>query len=517
MTDLSPHSPEPAEPHPRRYRWLLRLAAGYVLIAAAVAGLRWWWGDLAERRFAATVAAAHARGQKIVVADFVDGDAPLPDEQNSAFYLGRAETGIRLSTTEDWAMDNSFDLPLRDDVAAIVGRVLEERPAVLADIRTARNLNRADWGVTVVSPMWAILLPHLNRSRVVCNFSRSAAMHAAHRGDHAAAIEHVRDILGVSRSLDDDMTFLVTHLVRVGIDGVAADAAGKIARELQIAGAPRGAKTAPAAATPVVTTPATAPPTPSPATTAPAAVPASRDQVRALIAMLLDDGPRRASQQNALEGERAMQIDVGVQVGKRIHIVRPAVLLDVIGLAKEGDQLMAAGAAPDWPTALPLVPKPPAFTGPRATAHLVSQSVRPALGRALSTSIRATANARLAALALAIRLYQLDHADQRPPTLGALVPAYLSAVPLDPYSAGGQPMRYVSDPVAPYLYSVGENGKNDSAASTTTAPWRPDAKTLDPATAPDLFLRLTTGNAPPPQVTDPPVETPAPTTMASPL
>ena len=107
---------------------------------------------------------------------------------------------------------------------------------------------------------------------------------------------------------------------------------------------------------------------------------------------------------------------------------------------------------------------------------------------------------------VAIRLYQLDHAGQRPPTLDALVPKYLPAVPGDPFNADA-PLGYVADPKDPYVYSVGENGLDDSAA---TKPWRPDATVLDPLKAPDLFLRLTRNNAPPAEVSDPPE--PEPTT-----
>jgi hypothetical protein len=68
---------------------------------------------------------------------------------------------------------------------------------------------------------------------------------------------------------------------------------------------------------------------------------------------------------------------------------------------------------------------------------------------------------RLAATALAIRLYQLDHAGQRPRRLGDLVPGYLPAVPLDAMAAGGRPIGYLPSEDRPSVYSVGENGVDD--------------------------------------------------------
>jgi hypothetical protein len=129
------------------------------------------------------------------------------------------------------------------------------------------------------------------------------------------------------------------------------------------------------------------------------------------------------------------------------------------------------------------------------------------------TTTRATAQSRLAGVALAIRLYQLDHAGQRPTTLDALVPAYLPAIPLDPYAAVAQPIRYMPDATSPYVYCIGEDGVDDSASASA---WRPDAKAPEAFKAPDLYLRLTRSNAPPPDITDPPKPEPSTAPSAAP-
>ena len=476
--DAGSHPSESSDPQPPRYRWLMRISALYVLVIVAVGGVRWWWGDVSSRRFEAAISAAHARGERILVADYAPGD-PIPDEQNAAFYFGRALKAIKFTKTEEWAIGNAGSLPLREDIFETLGEALSSHPQVLADLRAARGAPKVDWGLKVASPMWSVLLPHLNQTRRLANILRAAALHAAQRGDHAAAVEHVLDFEPLMRSLDDQ-PFLVTHLVRIGVEAVAADAVAEIARDLQIAGGRTGGE--PPAATGVSS-------------------PASREQVGALIALLLDDRPRRSSFTAALEGERAAQVDVGVSVAARTYLVRPAIQMDTITLVKEGEQLMAAAAAPDWTVGQKLLPAPPVVSGPRTTAHVVSQMIRPALGRAVSTSYRGAAQSRLAATALAIRLYQRDHGGQRPPTLAALVPDYLPAVPLDPMATNGATIGYVAAPVAPYVYSVGDNGKDDSAASP---PWRPDKTAVSPYKAMDLFVSLTRANLPPPEIEDPP-------------
>ena len=61
--------------------------------------------------------------------------------------------------------------------------------------------------------------------------------------------------------------------------------------------------------------------------------------------------------------------------------------------------------------------------------------------------------------AIALKRYQSHHGTW-PETLDALLPAYLSEVPIDPMS--GKPLRYHANTDGTYLlYSVGENGKDD--------------------------------------------------------
>ena len=491
MTDIViPHASEASGPHPPRFRWLIRLTALCLVLMAAVASVRWWWGDLSSRRLNATINAVRARGERIVVADYAR-EHTLPDERNIAEYLRRAEKAAKFTKMEDWAISNADVLPLRDDIFQNVGEALDNHPLVFAELRAARDVKEADWKLNVVSPMWSVLLPHLNPLRQLANISRAASLHAAQRGDHAEAVEHVLDMSPVMRSLDDQ-PFLVTHLVRVGIGALASHTAAQLAHDLQIAGEDGSA--------------------PRLATTQPATRPASRQQVRALIAALLEDEPRHAAFQEALRGERAAQVDIGMTMARRSQLVRPAMELDALRLAAEGEKLVSAAGATDLPAARKLLPGVANVAGPRTVAHVVSHSVRPALGRAYSTCHRGVADARLAATALAIRMYQHDHGGARPPTLAALVPKYLPAVPDDPMGPAGTKIGYVADPVAPYVYSVGENGGDDSAGAPNVPPWRPDA-TSDRHKSPDLFLSLTRVNAPAPVIEDPPQEMDEPTEM----
>ena len=62
-------------------------------------------------------------------------------------------------------------------------------------------------------------------------------------------------------------------------------------------------------------------------------------------------------------------------------------------------------------------------------------------------------------LVIAAARWRLDHDGEMPPTLDALVPQYLSAVPADPWSKDGRPFSY--DAAAGIVWSVGESGDFD--------------------------------------------------------
>ena len=62
-------------------------------------------------------------------------------------------------------------------------------------------------------------------------------------------------------------------------------------------------------------------------------------------------------------------------------------------------------------------------------------------------------------LVIAAARWRLDHDGELPPTLDALVPQYLPAVPLDPWSKGGKPFSY--NAATGVVWSVGESGDFD--------------------------------------------------------
>ena len=91
---------------------------------------------------------------------------------------------------------------------------------------------------------------------------------------------------------------------------------------------------------------------------------------------------------------------------------------------------------------------------------------------------RGLAIRRMAATALAIRLYQLEHG-RRPAKLADLVPKYLPAVPLDPFAAAGRPIGYLPKAPRPLLYSINADGKDQGGKYAALPEEAPDWKDYD--------------------------------------
>jgi hypothetical protein len=117
---------------------------------------------------------------------------------------------------------------------------------------------------------------------------------------------------------------------------------------------------------------------------------------------------------------------------------------------------------PPLVTAIPEPPKDPKY--------LLSRLLLPAVEKVAHAHWRTTALARCAAVGVASERFRQKHG-RWPEALDELVPAFLPAVPLDPYD--GQPLRYGkwADGVA--VYSVGKKPKQSHGFEVPAEPGKP--------------------------------------------
>lgn len=89
---------------------------------------------------------------------------------------------------------------------------------------------------------------------------------------------------------------------------------------------------------------------------------------------------------------------------------------------------------------------------------VLSGLMQPTLDRVKARREHVRSVLRLLAADLAVRAYFIDHAEY-PGQLADVVPEYLSAVPIDPYS--GNPLIYRKQGISYVLYSLGPDGRDD--------------------------------------------------------
>lgn len=279
-------------------------------------------------------------------------------------------------------------------------------------------------------------------------------------GDDASALRELRCIFRQSDFLDEKPAFLVTRMVGIGVGALGSHALMRFASDLKVVANDN------------------AEPLTGPATTA---------QVRAMIAQLLDDGAYRKTTSLAWHGERVMAVDdtlplylvsmtgpVSPWQRAAIWPTGPMFQLDALRIFRSESAIANASAEPTFPAARARMPPMPRAASPsplRRMTTLLHNILMPSFARVTEVHFRGLTERRIAAVLLAIRLYQLDHGGAAAPDLPALVPGYLPAVPVDPFSPQAAPLRYIATPGSEMVYSVGTNGVDDGATT------RPSTKT----------------------------------------
>ncbi|KPK84709.1 MAG: hypothetical protein AMJ81_04955 [Phycisphaerae bacterium SM23_33] len=441
-------------------RWLKVLVVCLLILAAPV--LYWLWCDhRANSTLQAELDAVKAAGDPI---DFHDLAAqPIPDEENAAELYKQAVAGPLLggpalsdesqeARLKRWSEMLHY-LPshrkFRAEHAEDVKQILAVSRGTLGLCRRARGLGRSDWKLNYSGPAISLTLPSLAHQRQLCRLLCTAALAAHEAGDDAEAVEYVRDMLALARSLDSEPV-LIHNLVALAIDSTAYSAVEQISPQLRAGGRPPAA---------------------------------TRKQVEALIRELLDERAVRQGLAWGLIGERSFCYDTcqrfssgqlslaglssssspaqPVAEGLYRTIFRPVLRRDTARLLRRAGARVRAARQGSFPAASKQLPVPtPATSFMQRFQQPLSLVIEPSLSRIFVLHFRGLATRRMAAVALAVRLYELD-CGRRPEKLEQLVPKYLPAVPADPFAEDGRKITYLPKAKHPLLYSVNLNGKDD--------------------------------------------------------
>lgn len=445
MADPSDIAAEMTTPYPPRFWWLKRLFVAAVVLLLILLALRLWWGHEADRRMKAAIAAAQARGEPVLITDFND-PAPPPDAQNAAALLKAAAASL-VYTSEQRDFSDHFDpgVALNDSDRAMLAGLVAANIQAITLTRRAATQPVVNWDVRLSRPVIStITFSSASGQRELATFFRLASIYHHLAGDDAQTVEDLRDIFRIADALEHDLPFLITHLVVVGINGAAAEQVRRVAETLNIENSSLSAN----------------------------AQGATRNQVRTLIKRILDEKDYAFGAVRAYQGERMMAVDAASYARSITPdqsmpwILRPVFEMNGVQLFRFDSQAAVAAAEPNFPAAHGKLPflYVRGDSPLRKVAHLFTAMLLPSTDRAIETHFRGLTERRTAAIFLAARLYEIDHG-HLPARLEALVPDYLPAIPVDPFSPDHHALRYIGTPGAQAVYSVGVDEKDDGGST----------------------------------------------------
>ena len=422
-----------------------------------------------RERLAEARSALEEAGAPTTLDGFADQFEPVADDLNPAIEMQRAAAVMEGIESEAWQrFDFNFngraplffdeevgvwgdppDWPTLIAAADDLRPVFDALDGIDAKLRPNVDVVQADFGLDwrgVEDGMTInIYFPALTDGRGLANRLRMRAFVLTHIGRHDAIEESILRMLGIADATDVAHTMLSGHLTSLGIDAHAADTLIRIAPHLSIGDGETNL---------------------SPA------------QAKRLIGVLLNDRSRRAGLNAAMRGEVIMQqtaID-GMMRNPELIGDEPAGFLARTTLKpwlrSNGTILselmlpaLYVGDAETFPAAQPMLE---AFDEVFAeiedspTWYRVARILPPSVDNSTKAHFRGMNLRRMAAVSLAVAMYRHEHDEQLPPTLEALVPDYLPAVPTDAMT-DGEPIRY--DANRQVAWTVGEDGRDDGGFS----------------------------------------------------
>ena len=441
----------------RRRRRPLIVIGAFVIAGVLAHGI---WGIVEQRRLIRALAALRAAGEPTTPADLEAPGDDTPDEDNASVVYKRAAAMVDAASPAWGAYFGSQFVgapatwpPSATERGAMVELCRSERPT-LAIVTAARGRPAGDWHEPFVpADRASFAADWRDRSAVgeLCDLILADAALGALAGNDDAVIGRLADAVALSDAAERRPGLRNTLAAEVTLDGSC-----RAVSELM----PRLAVT-----------------------------PARRPGLHRLLSQLSDERAVRSGAQLGWRGERVAVVSLmaDMAVGRlRVHVdlpeitpvspipiylFRPTIVRDARCAAAELTAVAAAAEADDWPAARGRWPVEfPAAVKAGPVLHLAAYLLVPPYELDVRAEYLALSERRLAAVAVAARLFAADHAG-RPPTAWAdLVPAYLPAVPVD--AVDGRPVRIADGP--PRAWVVGFDEQDDGGVPVDpTKPGRP--------------------------------------------
>lgn len=460
---------------PPRFKWLKRFGVAAALLVVALVLLRSWWGYAAHRRLNAQIEQYRAAGQLVFAEEFDAELDAIADAENAAVlyeramevYVGTSQSGILLPTFQD-------DPSAFQSNRAVAEELMTANTQALRLIREARSRPKVAWSERLATdskhPSWH------STQRMIARVLWFAITFQMLEGNHAEAVHTLRDYVAFNDAVDAYPT-VISSLVAWVWHALSFTLIEEYGAELRVREGDSGED--------VQNTPA------------------PREDIEQLIRDLLADDSMHHNLARSEHGSRAWALQEvstsGVverytwqALGSRSipfwehainFVTRPMIVLDTARSINLSTFAAQAVLEDTWPLAKShFAPTRLGGSFLQRLSHPVTRDMNGQLygvaQRGAEMFFRCLARRRMAAIALAIRLYAVDHGE-RPTDMTALSPHYFPELPRDPFAIEEATFGYRPLADRPFLYSVGLDGKDNEGKQVLTPNGRRDGKRSD--------------------------------------
>ncbi len=427
-----------------RRRFIVGSVAVFVVAPAVLGGIAWRSQAVLEQE----MQAIRAKGFPASPAD-LEKSCPAPPKEKNAAETYQQSFQIQDKTTSRAQYDDMMrqynDTPKRGPLAEALHQqmaaYLEANAEALRLLHDAAGRTESRYPLDF-SKGFNMPLSHLGKLRQSARLLQIEAFVAAEDGDTRRALDAVTAALAVGNSIRQEPV-LISQLVRIACHGITLDAVKRMV-----------------------------------------AVAAFSEEELAALAGALKAEEDPGALTRTLAGERVLgmiafenpeQVLGGIP---EVQSLGPVGVSAVSGLvritgAASGDRRRFLSAMEDMITAsqrplheaLPMMEAlDPRLQAERSWIPSFTDSFVPAMTRVGVAFARDAATLASAQASVAVERYRLAHGGAVPEQLRDLVPAFLPAVPMDPFD--GKPLRFRRDDSGYSLYSVGEDRQDNEGAET---------------------------------------------------